>query len=285
MVSFGANSGANTTVGLANISIPVNIQTTGGVISSCSSNAPSASDLWTLNSGNNSIYYNGGNVGIGTATPGVTFDVVGGVVRGTIGTYPIQLDSDSTVLPVGSYRRIYTPNGGLYLLTGSGHIILSPASGNVGIGTNNPGYSLDVNTGSIQAAAFYYSSDRSLKANIEPLSEQGSMLDKIDELKGVSFIWKKTGEKSIGFIAQELQKIFPELVDTRNEGHWTVQYSALIPVVVEAVKELRQTFFNKASGLDDRMNKLEVRLVALEKENQRLKLELQGFKAERDQGK
>jgi hypothetical protein len=55
-------------------------------------------------------------------------------------------------------------------------------------------------------------------------------------LDGVSFTWKETGKKSYGMIAQELQKVLPELVSQENNG-LSVSYLPLIAILIEAVKE------------------------------------------------
>jgi hypothetical protein len=87
---------------------------------------------------------------------------------------------------------------------------------------------------SITATSFIYSSsDRALKTNIQPL--QGS-LDKVLQLQGVSFNFKSTGEKSIGLIAQDVEKVLPELV-SGTEGNKKVAYGNIVAVLIEAVKE------------------------------------------------
>lgn len=93
--------------------------------------------------------------------------------------------------------------------------------------------------GSIYANAFYYNSDIFLKKNIKKLE---SSLEKIQKLNGYSFDWKKTGKSDIGFIAQEVEKVFPALVgettDESGEIRKTVQYGNLIAPIIEAIKEL-----------------------------------------------
>jgi hypothetical protein len=90
-------------------------------------------------------------------------------------------------------------------------------------------------TGNVTASAFYYSSDRSLKKNIRPLS--GS-LDRVAQLQGISFQWRSDDRKDIGLAAQEVEKVYPELVSTnRDSGLKSVEYGNLIAVLIEAVKE------------------------------------------------
>ncbi|GEM_PF-4599409 len=110
------------------------------------------------------------------------------------------------------------------------------------------------NNGELYARNFIETSDVSLKQNINTLSDS---LSKILELRGVSFNWKDRGDDSdqIGFIAQEVEQIFPELVKG-EEGSKSVSYTSLVPVLVEAVKDLDA----KNKELESRLEKLESRL-------------------------
>ncbi len=115
-------------------------------------------------------------------------------------------------------------------------------------------------------------SDRRLKTNI---SEINGALNKVLQLKGVSFTWKDTKvhgtKKNIGFIAQDIQKILPEVVN-KSGKYYTVQYAPVTAVLVEAVKEQQKI-----------IEKLENRIVELENNNKDLKAqisEIQEIKAE-----
>jgi hypothetical protein len=58
-------------------------------------------------------------------------------------------------------------------------------------------------------------------------------------LRPVTFAWKSApGERQHGFIAQEVQQVLPELVDTTADGMLSVETTAMIPVLAQAVKEL-----------------------------------------------
>jgi hypothetical protein len=78
-------------------------------------------------------------------------------------------------------------------------------------------------------------SDITLKENITPLQDS---LNKISKLNGVTFNKKTTPElKEIGFIAQEVEEVLPELVTETEEGIKTVAYSRVTAVLVETIKE------------------------------------------------
>ena len=90
----------------------------------------------------------------------------------------------------------------------------------------------------------YNSSDVRLKDNIEVI--KGS-LDKIDGIRGVEFDWNekspgwaKERGHDVGVIAQEVQKVVPEIVVERKNGYLGVDYKRLVPLLIESVKELRQ---------------------------------------------
>lgn len=87
-----------------------------------------------------------------------------------------------------------------------------------------------VSTGDITAF-----SDESLKKDVVTIE---GALDKTKELRGVSFVRKSDDSKSIGVIAQELEKVLPELVKTGDDGIKSVNYGQITGLLIEAVKEL-----------------------------------------------
>ncbi len=154
-------------------------------------------------------------------------------------------------------------------------------NGNVGIGNFSavaPAYTLQVGpatgSGTVASGSFYYLSDRNLKKDIEPLSSRGSVLDRLDSLNGVYFRWKETSLASIGLIAQDVAKEFPELVDMREAGHWHVQYGNLVAIAIEAIKELKAKFLAITNNHEDRIKELEQQLVTLQKDNLEMKKQI-----------
>ena len=95
----------------------------------------------------------------------------------------------------------------------------------------------------------FYSSDVSLKENIVEIP---SALDMIDKIRGVFFDWKddyiesKGGEDGyfmrkhdVGLIAQEVEAVLPEVVGTRKDGIKAIKYDRLVPLLLQAIKELQ----------------------------------------------
>jgi hypothetical protein len=94
-------------------------------------------------------------------------------------------------------------------------------------------------SGTITAGSFMYSSDETLKKNVETIQDP---IEKIKQLRGVSYVWNENstqdGKKDIGLIAQEVEKVLPELVEqSNNMDTKTVNYGHLIGLLIEAVKD------------------------------------------------
>lgn len=94
-------------------------------------------------------------------------------------------------------------------------------------------------------------SDARYKTDVQTF---GGALDTVRRLRGVTFNWKpelnKGSDRQIGFIAQEVEAVLPELVKTDEEGYKSVAYSNAVPVLVEAVKEQQTQIEAKQEQLD-----------------------------------
>ena len=89
-------------------------------------------------------------------------------------------------------------------------------------------------TGNLEATQFTSLSDRSKKTNIRPIQ---NALDITKQLDGVRFDWKDNDKESLGVIAQDVEKVLPELVETSDDGTKSVAYQNMVAVLIEAVKE------------------------------------------------
>jgi len=93
----------------------------------------------------------------------------------------------------------------------------------------------------VEADAFITKSDREFKENIENVT---SCLEKIIQLEAKSFKYKDQDQTHIGFIAQDVEKIVPEVVTKDNKGNLYVAYNEIVPLLSEAIKELHTMFKN-----------------------------------------
>lgn len=89
-------------------------------------------------------------------------------------------------------------------------------------------------TGDVNATNFNSTSDANLKTNVETLT--GS-LDAVKSLRGVSFDWLENGGSEIGVIAQEVEDVLPDVVNTNEDGIKSVKYGNIVAVLIEAMKE------------------------------------------------
>ncbi len=207
-----------------------------------------------------------GNIGIGTTSPFGILDILkdGGQIyfQPSDITADNQLkdspelvfrgkyDSDATTgFATGTYdfkvKNIIestTPTARLSIQNNAGtELVVIDESGNVGVGTTSPTYKLQVGTAgdgtSAIANAWNTFSDIRWKENIEEIDSQEA-LETVLNLRGVKFEWKESGKPSIGFIAQEVKDVIPEIVSQDKQGYYSLDYTKLIPYLVEAIKEL-----------------------------------------------
>ncbi len=92
-------------------------------------------------------------------------------------------------------------------------------------------------TGQLSATDFNTLSDIAYKEDIQPIQ---NALNKILDMRGVSYKMKDTKRKSLGVIAQEIENILPETVSKNTNGSKTVSYNNIIAVLIEAIKELKE---------------------------------------------
>ena len=173
-----------------------------------------------------------GNVGIGTTAPASG----AGVHRVLEIAGPNHAGIILTDLDAGAGKWEMWNDGGFlrFWRSGTGHAIDIAPTGNVGIGTTAPTQRLDVH-GNVIASAYFHHSDERLKTGIASLENS---LAKISRIQPVSFRWKENNKPSIGLIAQNVEKVFPEIVNTEEKsGLKSVNYSALIPVLIQAINE------------------------------------------------
>jgi len=213
-------------------------------------------------------------IGINTptgTTPAATLDVVGDAKisqRMMVGTDP----TESTFFADGGSKRVgiktSNPNKELDVV-GSASISNSLIIGFSSTENPESNDKLKINgnaqfVGSTRADGYYYNSDRRYKSDIEALQ---SPLENLFKLSGYTYFNKLSQKQDIGVIAQEVETVYPELVQTDADGYKSVQYGNLVAPIIEAIKELAHkidSLFTLYVSQQAKIDSLEARLLKLE---------------------
>ena len=201
------------------------------------------------------IAANNGNVGLGTDSPVDKLTVFS--PSGQYGVTHTDGNVSVSTLTTGNQGYIGTKTNHPFGLYAGFNIGLTVATnGNVGIGTSTPTQKLEVN-GVVCASGFIACSDIRYKTNLLPVSH---VLASVLALNPIYYNWKQdfkgyTEQRQIGFSAQEVEKLYPEMVQTDANGYKAIDYGRLTPVLVEAVKE-QQKEINELKARMERLEKL-----------------------------
>ncbi|MBI4947766.1 MAG: tail fiber domain-containing protein [Bacteroidetes bacterium] len=201
-------------------------------------------------SGDNGLYWDNTNIrlGIGTTSPGGYLDINPTYTGATV----TNVFNQKSGFTLNNGAATVTNWYGLYIvaptvtagtLTNRYALVTEANAGNVGIGTTSPTYKLHV-IGKIKTDDIDETSDERLKKNIVTID---NALTKVETIRGVYFNWRSDEykdrnfdtTKQIGVIAQEIEKIIPEVVSTDADGYKSVEYSKLVGLLIEAIKELK----------------------------------------------
>ncbi len=106
-------------------------------------------------------------------------------------------------------------------------------------------------TGNFGATQFTTLSDQTFKTNIRPIEDSVAL---VQRLQGVRFDWLENNKPSLGLIAQEVEKVIPELVET-TDGIKSVSYSNMIGLLIEAIKEQQNQMEELKSEISALKNK------------------------------
>jgi len=200
----------------------------------------------------------GGQGSSAAVIPVVTVDSQGRLTYAANTTLPSLLTSTSVGAAANVSRFTVAANG---MITSANSVAISIDGSAISSGTVAAArmpYTMNQNIGSSNSPTFagltingaitatgditaYYSSDARLKENLQPIADA---LTKIKTLDGVTFNWNNLAEdkeldvREAGVIAQQVQNILPEVVTQRDNGYLAVRYEKLVPLLIEAIKEL-----------------------------------------------
>ncbi len=158
-----------------------------------------------------------------------------------IGGIEIQGYTDNVFKILGRLRGRYMgTNLFKWDITSTGGNITLDEYGKTGIGVLEPNYKLEV-AGTVAGTSWTNTSDQRFKENIMPINYG---ISTVNQLKPVTYDWNTQGKERggdnknhMGFIAQDLEKVLPSIVNTAPDSYKTVNYMELIPVLTKAIQE------------------------------------------------
>ncbi len=223
--------------------------------------------------------------GDGNIASGMGSTVPGGINNRALGPLSFAAGEAAKAEHLGTFVWADTTDLEYFASTDENQFLIR-AAGGVGINTNDPnGFDLAVDGDAAKPGGGSWSSfsDARLKQNIQPVSEvSGSLLERLLQLNAYKFEYTDEAVetrlglpgKQIGLLAQEVKDVFPEWVDTDEEGYLYVTERGTTAIMVEALRELRESHDRQMSELRkqvavnsqlaERNAELEERLVRLE---------------------
>ncbi len=227
---------------------------------------------------NSTPQYSGRAYGIygiaANATPGYNYAVMGkllgsnngAAIYGAVGGFQDDIEDDTQGRFAGYFK------GNTYV------------SNFLSVGNISPSYSVDV-TGSVRAFSFITASDEKLKNNIKKIDND--KISKLTKLRGVTYNYKKTSnsiqaksamsadtiqnvlveegkdssyytKNRVGFIAQEVKELYPDLVYSDKDETLAIDYTGFIPLIIETLKKQEEVIANQSVEIGELKRKIDV---------------------------
>ncbi len=245
-----------------------------------------------------------GNVGIGLEEEvlnGYELDVGGSISMRDTGLPIFErtlawTGADATIFAsVGTFRDMPSPDprrglkcssfDGVALDGAEARMVITP-DGFVGIGTETPDVALDV-AGVLEVNDMTVTSDRRWKRDIHTVQDALAL---VQRLRGVRFHWRQGEEglgnvpegEQLGLIAQEVELVLPELVDTDARGYKTVAYVELVALLIEAVKTQQDQWDVQYEALGEALERQRAQLATQRREMEQLRRERKDVRRELD---
>jgi hypothetical protein len=193
------------------------------------------------------VYHDGSILSLNNTLSGALVLATGGLERARIdssGNLLVGVTLPTALVTAG-------PKSGIGGLFGSANTAGSPGVQGAHTVNSATGYvAYFANSGSgtglyiSNTAAWQSTSDERLKTDIKDLDSTARLM----QLRPVDYLWKTQStsddpnKRNLGFIAQEVQTVFPELVGVSPDGMYSVEYTGLIAPLVKAIQELKAEF-------------------------------------------
>lgn len=211
---------------------------------------------------------NTSGVGIDANFPGISFNGYYNGGRKLLSDgYAGGMSMDPTNGRINLYTSVSGTAGNIVSTTSRMYIT---STGNIGIATATPTERLNVVgnglfTGTVCASNVTCPSDVRFKKNFRPLD---NAMAQVMQVQGVRYDWRKdefpehnfSDKNQMGFVAQDLEKLFPEMVVTDSKGYKSVDYARITPLLVEALKEQQKIIDEmktKNQKLESRLDRIE----------------------------
>ncbi len=178
------------------------------------------------------------------------YNVANGANSTVVGLY------NDTIVTVETTSSAQTPlfivGNGSFTTRNNAFVVFK--NGKVGVGTNTPGKRFEVGANGdgtkARANSWLTFSDRRWKTNFKKIENP---LDKISKINGYYYNWKNKKDKSlqVGVIAQEIEAVLPEIVDTDNQGYKSVDYAKIVALLIESTKAQQKEIENLKKEIEN----------------------------------